>query len=63
MKGKRSNEIQGRKRGDKMKKMKICTKRQETGRKKIIRRDKLQKGKEENEGESEKRENRKKEPQ
>ena len=29
MKGKRSYEIQGRKRGDKMKKMKICTK--ETG--------------------------------
>ena len=34
MKGKRSYEIQGRKRGDKMKKMKICTKRQETGKKK-----------------------------
>ena len=34
MKGKRSYEIQRRKRGDKMKKMKMCTKRQETGRKK-----------------------------
>ena len=63
MKGKRSYEIQGRKR-DKLKKVKICTK--ETGNRKKekirVRRDKLQKGKEENEGESEKRENRKKEP-
>ena len=32
MKGKRSYEIQGRKRGDKMKKMKMCTK--ETGNRK-----------------------------